>query len=913
MRKRINQLKTQVTVSVDSFFFNVILFFLSLAINHQLDFDAHVWTSNDLIKRNLMIDTKTFAKKFVKDKFVKRYRIFILFMSKKINFKLIDEFTKHALIKMTIIKIRLKNHVKKMFCLITSLNKFDVIFDMFWIEKHDVNIQDHDRSFIFQFEKCMQQCISNKQLFKIFNRTSSNDRSRFKSLKKLSSHRKKTNVNCAVVSIEVFMIMTTKKDHEIVVLWFQHFEQLNKFEEIDKYLTYSNLIVNFSTISANDYEKFFVKHNKISLTIKKLKKKISEKFHKYVDVWNSKLINELFFHRKWNHAINFVSDVKSSIKKAYELFKEQAAMIKQYINDMLNKKYIKFSTSKYATSILIIKKSNEKLRICVNYKALNDLIIKNRNAFSLIRDTLIKLFFVKYFNKFDIITTFNEIRMRQENEKKIAFLTRYDFFEYVVMSFEFCNALDIFQSFINATLHEYLDDFCINYMNDIFIYSKTRQKHIIHVFKMLKKLQKTNLYLNINKCEFFVTQVKYLKFIITIEKIKMNSVKIKVIINWSRSRNLKNVQVFLEFANFYRKFILSYSQIANSLIKLTKINEKEFKYSWKLNESKQEVFETFKKIFTTTFVLQHFDSNKETWLKTNASNYIVTEVLSQVDDDDILRFVVFMFKRMFFVECNYEIYDKKFFAIIRVFEKWRFECADTSIECFIKILTNHQNLKYFMSSKNFNKRQARWTKFLFEFNFLITFRSDKQNIKTNNLTRRIEDLFVNEDDERKIHNRKRLLKNEHLNRKIRKVVELISMLLNESEKNVAWLIALIYDLNEKEFVDEKFIEKSSTERIQNENEKQKVNEELLVDEFDVQFEIMKLIRAIYFDDIIFQRLMKIKKFERRKISINITKAKIKLKLKRCEIRDDLFWVKKRIYVFQNEKVYAALIKQMHDL
>ena len=130
MRKRINQLKTQIRVSVESFFFIVILFFFSFTIDHQLDFDAHIETSNELIKNDFMIDTKVFAKKFVKNKFVKRYRISTLLMSKKINFKLIDEFTKHALIKMTIIKIRLRNHMRKVFCLMTSLNKFDVILSM---------------------------------------------------------------------------------------------------------------------------------------------------------------------------------------------------------------------------------------------------------------------------------------------------------------------------------------------------------------------------------------------------------------------------------------------------------------------------------------------------------------------------------------------------------------------------------------------------------------------------------------------------------------------------------------------------------------------------------------------------------------------------------------------------------------
>ena len=111
---------------------------------------------------------------------------------------------------------------------------------------------------------------------------------------------------------------------------------------------------------------------------------------------------------------------------------------------MLDKKYIKFNTLKYVVSMLIIKKLNNELRVCVNYKILNKLIIKNQNALFLIKNTLTKLCFVKYFNKFDIIAIFNEIRMRHSDKKKTAFLIKYNLFEYVVMLFELCNAFEIF-------------------------------------------------------------------------------------------------------------------------------------------------------------------------------------------------------------------------------------------------------------------------------------------------------------------------------------------------------------------------------------------------------------------------------------------------------------------------------------
>ena len=161
---------------------------------------------------------------------------------------------------------------------------------------------------------------------------------------------------------------------------------------------------------------------------------------------------------------------------------------------MLKKNFIKFNIFLNTTSTLIIEKFDESLRVCVNYKIFNALTIKNCNALSIIKNILIRLYVVKFYNKFDIIVAFNEIRMKEDDEKKIAFLTRYKLFKYVVMSFEFCNAFETFQIFINVTLHEYLNDFCIKYLNDILVYNKTCKNHVKHVSKMLKRLQKVELY-----------------------------------------------------------------------------------------------------------------------------------------------------------------------------------------------------------------------------------------------------------------------------------------------------------------------------------------------------------------------------------------------------------------------------------
>ena len=206
-------------------------------------------------------------------------------------------------------------------------------------------------------------------------------------------------------------------------------------------------------------------------------------------------------------------------------------MIKKYIDDMLSKNFIKSNFFEYVASILMMKKFENDLKMCVDYRVFNALTIKNRNAFSLIKKTLIRLCSTKIYSKFDIIVAFNEVRIKKKNEKKTTFLIRYELFEYVIMLFELCNVSKTFQAFINVTLKKYFDDFCSEYVDDVIVYNDIRNVHVNHVSKMLVKLKKTELYLNIDKSEFFVKSIKYLELIITTNEVTMNFKKMNVIIN----------------------------------------------------------------------------------------------------------------------------------------------------------------------------------------------------------------------------------------------------------------------------------------------------------------------------------------------------------------------------------------------
>ncbi len=206
----------------------------------------------------------------------------------------------------------------------------------------------------------------------------------------------------------------------------------------------------------------------------------------------------------------------------------------------------------------------------MNYWDLNVIIIKNWYSLSLISETLNHLSQVKIFIKLDIIFAFNCFWIKEEDEAFIVFHTWFELFKYLVMLFNLCNELISFQKYINNTLHKHLNKFCITYLNDILIYSNNELEHEIYVKLILQKLQEANFQMNIIKYKFHVTQVLYLELIIIIKEIKMNSFKINIIVNWFTLINVKNVQSFLNFTNFYKRFIYDYSRITNSLTRLIK-------------------------------------------------------------------------------------------------------------------------------------------------------------------------------------------------------------------------------------------------------------------------------------------------------------------------------------------------------
>jgi len=489
-----------------------------------------------------------------------------------------------------------------------------------------------------------------------------------------------------------------------------------------------------------------------------LKDYVSAEYHEFLPLFSETLAKNLPPHRPYDHKIPLREGFKPPFGLLYSMSRTELQTLKDWFEENLSKGFIRASSSPAASPIFFVKKTDGSLRLCVDYRGLNAGTIKNRYPLPLLQETLMRLSKAKYFMTLDICGAYNLVQMAEGEEWKMAFRTCYRLFESLVMPFGLTNAPSDFQALINDILCTYLNDFCTAFLDNIFIYSDTLKEYKEQVYKVLKALSQAELHLKPEKCHFHKQEVKYLGFIITTKGIRMDPEKVSCVLGWETSKNITDVQCFLRFANFYRRFIKDYSKVLTPLTRLTKKEGRKYiPFVWGLEQ--QAAFDLLKKAFTMAPILRHFDYDREMIVKTDTSDYISAGILSQYNDEGVLHPVAFYSKKHSPAECNYEIYDKELMAIVRAFEEWRPHLE--GLRHPIQVLSDHKNLEYFMSTKLLNHRQARWSEFLSRFDFRITYRPGKAGGKPDALTQRSGDL-PKERDERLLANRHAVLKPQNL-------------------------------------------------------------------------------------------------------------------------------------------------------
>jgi len=339
----------------------------------------------------------------------------------------------------------------------------------------------------------------------------------------------------------------------------------------------------------------------------------------------------------------------------------------------------------------------------------------------------------QWFTKMDLKNGFNLIRIREGDEWKTAFRTRYGLYEFQVMPFGLTNAPSTFQDMMNHVFSDMLDIGVLAYMDDILVYPKTWEEHDQIVKEVLKRLQGNGLAVTPEKCLWRLQEVEFLGYIIGCDGFKMSTEKVEAVLQWERPGNITEVQSFLGFANFYRRFIQDYSKVAQPLTELTK---KEAGKSWEWNLEADAAFKELKKRFTTAPILAHFDPTKPVIIESDTSDSTLGAVLSQRDDENRLHQLAFHSRKFQPAEINYEIHDKELLAVVDAFKHWGRYCEDAVHQ--VQVFSDHQNLEYFTTTKVLNRRQARWAQELAGIDFCIYYRPGTKNGKPDTLSRRSE-------------------------------------------------------------------------------------------------------------------------------------------------------------------------------
>ncbi|XP_016370811.1 uncharacterized protein LOC107710542 [Sinocyclocheilus rhinocerous] len=343
------------------------------------------------------------------------------------------------------------------------------------------------------------------------------------------------------------------------------------------------------------------------------------------EVFSKTKATQLPLHRPWDCAIDLLPNAMPPKGKIYHLSRKETQVMEEYIEEALSSGFIQPSTSPAAAGFFFVEKKDGELRPCIDYRGLNNVTGKFCYPLPLVPSALEQLREATIYTKFDLRSVYNLIRIKEGDEWKTAFLTTRGHYEYQVMPYGLANAPAIFQSFINKIFRDLLNQYVIAYIDHILIYSKSEDEHINHVKTVLFRLLANQLYIKAEKCEFHVRQTSFLGYHISHQGVRMDESKVKAVTEWPQPSTIKELQRFLGFANFYRRFIRNYSMIASPLTSL--LNGKPSKLKWA--EEASQAFGTLKERFTTAPILKHPYPNLPFVVEVDASNCRIGAVLSQ--------------------------------------------------------------------------------------------------------------------------------------------------------------------------------------------------------------------------------------------------------------------------------------------
>ncbi|GBG72153.1 hypothetical protein CBR_g11086 [Chara braunii] len=400
--------------------------------------------------------------------------------------------------------------------------------------------------------------------------------------------------------------------------------------------------------------------------------------------------------------------------------------LRRQLKELVEKGWIRPSVSPYGSPVLFVPKKGRTLRMCIDYRGLNAITIKNRESLPRIDDLLDRVQGCRYFSKIDLKSGYHQIAIRPGDQHKTALQTRYSLYEFVVMPSGLCNALGTFQHTMNRIFPDYLDKFVIVYLDDILIFGRTVEEHVAHLDKVFSLLRQHKFKINGEKCEFGRTRILYLGHEISTEGLKPDDAKVASICDCPRPQSVIEMRSFLGMTDYYRNFVKNYSIVAAPLTDLTRLDT-----PWEWTDRCEAAFRHLKHALTHHEVLKLPDPDKPFIVTTDTSQYGIGAVLAQQEGPK-LRPVEYMSKKMPSQKLAKSTYEKELYTIYKALTHWRHYLLGR----FFIVRTDHQTLKWMRTQLVLSDALKRWMEVIEQYDIELQYLKGEYNKVADVLSRR---------------------------------------------------------------------------------------------------------------------------------------------------------------------------------
>ena len=417
-------------------------------------------------------------------------------------------------------------------------------------------------------------------------------------------------------------------------------------------------------------------------------------------------------------------------KKPYPMSYDQSKIVRDQVSQLHDDKIVRRSSSQFAWPVILVPKPTRKgiqeWRMCVDVRGLNAMTVKDKYRIPSMRDLYRRLSGNKIFSNFDLRSAYYHIPIREEDKHKTAFITDDgQLWEWNRMAFGFCNAPAVFQRAMDEVFKDL--EFVVVYLDDIIVCSKTEREHLRHLKLVYERLHKYQLKLRIEKCKFFMRELKFLGIIVNADGIRCDPGYVNEVLKFKRPANVKEIERFIGMITWLGRFIPNLSKLT---AKLNELRKKDKGFTWTSEHDRH--FEAILRAVSEAKLLRHPDIHKPFFVQTDASDKAIGAVLLQDFGNGYLEPIEFISRKFKESEMKWHASEKELVAIVWALKKW----IRYLLPNHFTVFTDHKNLQYLFSYTGHKlSKLQRWMIFLQQFDFTAKFLPGKQNFIADYLSR----------------------------------------------------------------------------------------------------------------------------------------------------------------------------------